>query len=92
MKELKLTNHDNRPPSGRDRRVPADLSTEEFDTMRYLDRDTMVRFAERWWWFPTASINLDSAEFEWRDSRLYLLEPDGSAIEGIVFVGEVELD
>jgi len=40
----------------------------------------------------TASIDLDSAEFAWRDKRLYLLEPDGSAVEGILFVGEVELD
>jgi hypothetical protein len=91
MKELKLTNHDYRPTSGHDRdlRVPADLTKEELDTMPYLDMETMVRFADRWWWFPTASIDLESAEFEWRDSRLYLLEPDGSAVEGIVFAGEV---
>jgi hypothetical protein len=30
--------------------------------------------------------------FEWRNGRAYLLEPDGSAVEGIVFVGEVVLD
>jgi len=56
------------------------------------DMDELLWFAGRWWWFPTASTDLDSAEFEWRDNRLYLLEPDGSAVEGIVFVGEVELD
>jgi hypothetical protein len=56
------------------------------------DMDELLWFAGCWWWFPTASIDLDSAEFEWRDSRIYLLEPDGSAVEGIVFVGEVQLD
>lgn len=94
MKELKLTNHDNRPPSEHDPdfRVPADLNTEGFDTMPYLDMDAMVWFAGRWWWFPTASTDLDSAEFEWRDNRLYLLQPNGNPVEGILFVGEVELD
>jgi hypothetical protein len=29
---------------------------------------------------------------EWRDGRVYLLQPDGSAVEGIVFVGEVVPD
>jgi hypothetical protein len=50
----------------------------------------MLWFANRWWWFP-ARIDADS-EFEWRDNRVYLLEPDGSAVEGIVFVGEVVPD
>ncbi len=49
----------------------------------------MLWFAGRWWWFPTASADLGSAVFEWRDNRVYLLEPDGSAVEGILFVGEV---
>jgi hypothetical protein len=53
------------------------------------DMDELLWFAGRWWWFPTVSIDLDSAEFEWRDNRVYLLEPDGSAVEGIVFAGEV---
>ena len=93
MKKLKLTNHDNRPPSGHDSdlRVPADLTKEELDTMPYIDIETMLWFSDRWWWFPTASTDLYSAEFEWRDDRLYLLEPDGSAVEGLLFVGEVEL-
>ncbi len=54
--------------------------------------DAMLWFADRWWWFPTGSTDLESAEFEWRNDRLYLLEPDGSAVEGIVFVGEVLRD
>ena len=53
------------------------------------DMDELLWFAGRWWWFPTASGDLESAEFEWRDNRVYLLERDGSAVEGIVFVGEV---
>lgn len=56
------------------------------------DMDQQIWFANGWWWFPTASVDLESAEFEWRDNRVYLLEPDGSAVEGIVFVGEVRLD
>ena len=46
------------------------------------EMDAMLWFVDRWWWFPTASTDLYSAEFEWRDDRLYLLEPDGSAVEG----------
>jgi len=60
--------------------------------MPYLDMDVMIRFAGRWWWFPTASTDLDLAEFEWRNNRLYLLQPDDSDLEGILFVGEVEPD
>ena len=56
------------------------------------DMDELLWFAGRWWWFPTASADLESAEFEWRDNRVYLLERDGSAVEGILLVGEVELD
>ena len=54
--------------------------------MPLQDTDAMLWFANRWWWFPTASTSLDSAEFEWRSDRAYLLEPDGSAVEGILFV------
>ena len=83
MKELKLTNHDNRPPYGHDPdvRVPAALNTEELDAMPYLDMNAMLWFSDRWWWFPGSRIGADS-EFEWRDYRLYLLEADGSAVEG----------
>ena len=60
--------------------------------MPSLDTDTLVCISGHWWWFPTASVDLNSAEFEWRDNRLYLLQPDGSAVEGIILVGEVGLD
>jgi hypothetical protein len=59
--------------------------------MAQQDMDAMLWFADRWWWFPGARIGANS-EFEWRDNRVYLLEPDGSAVEGIVFVGEVSPD
>jgi len=83
MKELKLTNHENRPPSGHDRdvRVPAALNTEGLDAMPYLDMNAMLWFSDRWWWFPGSRIGWDS-EFEWRDSGVYLLEPDGTAVKG----------
>ena len=94
MKDLKLTSHDDRPTSGHDPglRVPADLTTGEIAMMPTPDVNMLLWFADRWWWFPTASTDLYSAEFEWRDNRLYLLEPDGSAVEGILFVGEVDPD
>jgi hypothetical protein len=56
--------------------------------MAYPHKDEMVRVGGRWWWFPGAQIGAES-EFEWRDNRAYLLESDGSAVEGILFVGEV---
>lgn len=56
------------------------------------DMDQQLWFANGWWWFPTASADLESAEFEWRDNRVYLLERDGSAVEGILLVGEVVTD
>ena len=62
---------------------------EEFETITHPDVDEMLWFAGRWWWFPTASVSLDSAQFEWRDNRVYLLHPDGSAVEGIMLAGEV---
>ena len=61
---------------------------EELTQMEWLDTETMLWFAGRWWWFPSAQIGAESV-FEWRDNRVYLLEPDGSAVEGIVFVGEI---
>ena len=92
MKELKLTNHDNRPTSGHDPdvRVPAALNTEELDAMPYLDMNAMLWFSDRWWWFPGSRIGADS-EFEWRDHRLDLLEADGSAVEGRE-LGEAEVE
>ncbi len=46
--------------------------------------DMMLWFADRWWWFPGSRIGAEP-EFEWRDCKPYLLEPDGNAVEGIVF-------
>jgi hypothetical protein len=51
----------------------------------------MLWLGGRWWWFPGRQISADS-KFEWRDNRVYLLESDGSAVEGILFVGEVAPD
>lgn len=59
--------------------------------MAYPEIDEMVWFSGHWWWFPGRRISADS-EFEWRDHRVYLLEPDGTAIQGILFVGEVSPD
>ena len=56
--------------------------------MAYPRNDEMVRIGGRWWWFPGRRISADS-QFEWKNDKVYLLEPDGSAVEGILFVGEV---
>jgi hypothetical protein len=56
--------------------------------MAYPEMGEMLWFGGRWWWFPRRQISVES-QFEWRDNRVYLLEPDGSAVEGILFVGEV---
>lgn len=48
-------------------------------------------FAGRWWWFTGRQIS-EHSEFEWRDNRVFLLQPDGSAVAGILFVGEVAPD
>jgi hypothetical protein len=55
--------------------------------MARQDTEAMLWFGGRWWWFPRAQIGANS-EFEWRNNRVYLLEPDGSAVEGIVFVSD----
>ena len=55
------------------------------------DTDAMLRFGGHWWWFPGAQIGEES-EFEWRDKRVFLLGHDGSAVEGILFVGEISPD
>jgi len=72
--------------------VPADLNHKESDAGVSTDMDELLWFAGLWWWFPTASADLESAEFEWRNGRAYLLKTDGSAVEGIVFAGEVVPD
>jgi len=56
--------------------------------MPLQDTDAMLWFGGHWWLFPGSQVGAEP-EFEWRDNRVYLLEPDGGAVEGIVFVGEV---
>jgi hypothetical protein len=56
--------------------------------MAYPRMDEMLWFGGNWWWFAGRQIGAAS-EFEWRDNRVYLLEPDGSAAEGILLVDEV---
>jgi hypothetical protein len=72
-------------------RVPAPLEAEEFDTVGYPHEDEMVWVRGRCWWFPERQISAES-QFEWKNGRAYLLEPDGSAVEGIVFAGGVAPD
>jgi hypothetical protein len=62
-----------------------------FQNMTYPRIDEMVWVGGHWWWFPGRQISAES-QFEWRNDRAYLLEPDGSAVEGIVFAGEVAPD
>jgi hypothetical protein len=57
-------------------------------TLAYPRMREMVWFAGRWWWFPGRQITAES-QFEWKNGRAYLLKPDGSAIEGVLFAGEV---
>jgi hypothetical protein len=61
---------------------------EEFDTMAYPHKDEMIWVGGRWWWFPGRQISVES-QFEWKNGRAYLLESDGRAVEGILFVGEI---
>lgn len=60
--------------------------------MAYPQMKEMLWFAGHWWWFPTASTDSDSLILEWRNNRVYLLQADGTAIEGILFAGEVSRD
>jgi len=62
-------------------RIPAPLEAEDFETMPRQNMDAMLWFADRWWWFPGAQIGAESV-FEWKDGRAYLLEPDGTVVEG----------
>ena len=55
------------------------------------DPEAMLWIAGRWWWFPHSRISEES-EFEWKNHRVYLLRPDGSTVEGVILVGDVELD
>ena len=45
--------------------------------------DAMLWFAGRCWWFPGRQISAE-LQFEWRNNRIYLLEPNGSAVVGFV--------
>ena len=86
MKELKLTNHDNRPPSGHDRdlRMPSTLDRQENLNMARQDTDGMISIGGRWWSFPGAQIDGDSWEVEWRsDGKVYLHDETGNVVEGI---------
>lgn len=65
---------------------------EEFGTVAYLHNYEMLWLGGHWWWFPTASADVGSAVFEWRVNKVYLLEPDGSAVEGILFAGGIATD
>lgn len=56
--------------------------------MAYPHNEEMVWVGGHWWWFLGRRITVES-QFEWRDDRAYLLEQDGSAVQGIMFVGEV---
>jgi len=53
--------------------------------------DEMVWVGGRFWWFPGSRIDAESI-FEWRDNKVYLLEPNGSVVPGILFVREVAPD
>src|SRR5882672_849199 len=63
--------------------VPAPLIP-RIDAMAYPDTDEMLWLGGRWWWFPGRQISAES-QFEWKNGRAYLLEPDGRAVEGILF-------
>jgi hypothetical protein len=56
--------------------------------MAYPHKEEMVWVGGRRWWFPGSRIDAESI-FEWRDNSVFLLQADGSAVEGILFVGEV---
>lgn len=59
--------------------------------MAYPCMNEMLWFGGHWWWFPGRQITVEP-QFEWRNHRVYLLEVDGSAVEGILLVGEVSSD
>ena len=59
--------------------------------MAYPEMDEMLWLAGRWWWFPGRQMTPES-QFEWKNGRAYLLEPDGNFVEGIFFAGKVSPD
>lgn len=60
-------------------------------SMSLGNMDAMLWFAGHWWWFPRTQITVES-QFEWKNGWAYLLEVDGTAIEGSMFAGEVSSD
>ena len=83
MKELKLTNHDNRPPSGHDRDLQMPSTLDRQGSVAMEDTDRMISIGGRWWSFPSARIDGDSWEGEWRsDGKVYLHDSVGSVVKG----------
>ena len=83
MKELKLTNHDNRPPSGHDRDLRTPSTLDRQGSVAMEDTDGMISIGGRRWSFPSAQIDGDSWEGEWRsDGKVYLHDGVGNAVEG----------
>jgi hypothetical protein len=84
MKELKLTNHENRPPSGHDRDLLMPSTLARQGSVAMEDTDVMVSIGGRWWRFPGAPLDGDSWEGEWRsDGKVYLHDETGNVVEGI---------
>jgi hypothetical protein len=73
---------------GRDGGPQVMCDAEESTQMEWLDTQAMLWLGGRCWWFPGKRISAES-QFEWKNGRAYLLEPDGCAVKGILFVGEV---
>ena len=82
MKEMKLTNHDNRPPSGHDRDLRTPSTLDRQGSVAMEDTDGMISIGGRRWSFPSAQIDGDSWEGEWREGRLYLHDSVGSVVKG----------
>jgi hypothetical protein len=59
--------------------------------MAYPEVDEMVWISGYWWWFPRKQTTPES-QFELRNNRVYLLQPDGTAVAGIFFAGVVSPD
>jgi len=83
MKELKLTNHDNRPPSGHDRDLRMPSIVDRQGSVAMDDADGMISISGRWWSFPGAQIDGDSWEGERRsDGKVWLRDSIGNMVEG----------
>src|SRR5208283_892909 len=72
MKELKLNNSN---------RIA--LAHDGITSMAQQETDAMIGVSGRWWCFPSAQIDGDSWEVEWRsDGKLYLHDDTGNVVEG----------